>query len=94
MEKWKNGLSVWTLIQNIQKDPTVLDNFVCRNDSLCYNNCLYICKKSQLEQKLILELQTSPIGGHSIFLERYHRVKKDFFVNVLKLIFKCSWWNV
>ena len=27
-EEWKNDLSVWTLIQKLQKDPGVLDTFV------------------------------------------------------------------
>ena len=27
-EEWKNDLSVWTLIQKIQKDPKVSDTFV------------------------------------------------------------------
>jgi hypothetical protein len=26
-EKWKNDPSVWTLIQQLQKDPSVLDTF-------------------------------------------------------------------
>jgi hypothetical protein len=31
-----------------------------------------------------LELHTSPVGGHSIFLKTYHRVKKEFFWDGLK----------
>jgi hypothetical protein len=31
-----------------------------------------------------LELNTSPIEGHSGFLKTYHRVKKDFFLDGLK----------
>ena len=43
-EEWKNDLSVWTLIQKLQKDPNVLDTFVWKNDSLWYKDRLYICK--------------------------------------------------
>ena len=32
-----------------------------------------------------MELHTSPLGGHSGFLKTYHRVKKDFFWDGLKL---------
>ena len=32
-----------------------------------------------------MELHTSPLGGHSRFLKTYHRVKKQFFWNGLKL---------
>jgi hypothetical protein len=32
-----------------------------------------------------LELHTSLVGGHSGFLKTYHKVKKDFFWDVLKI---------
>lgn len=54
------------------------------NDSLWYQDCLYICKESQFKQKFLLELHTSSIGGHSRFLKAYHRVKKEFFWEGLK----------
>ena len=75
-EEWKNDLSVWTLIQKIQKDHSVSYTFVWRNDSLWYKDRLYKCKNSQLKQKVLLELHSSPIGGHPGFLKTYHRVKK------------------
>jgi hypothetical protein len=31
-----------------------------------------------------LELYTSPLGGHSVFLKSYHRVKREFFWHGLK----------
>ena len=31
-----------------------------------------------------MELHTSPLGGHSGFLNTYHRVKKEFFWDGLK----------
>ena len=70
---------MWTLIQQLQNDPNVLDTFVWKNDSLWYKNCLYICRESQLKQKVLLELHTSLIKGHLGFLKTYHRVKKEFF---------------
>ena len=45
---------------------------------------IYLCKKSQLKQKVLLKLHTSKVGGHSRFLKTYHRVKKDFLGNGLK----------
>jgi hypothetical protein len=41
-----------------------------------------------------MELRTSPIGGHSVSLKRYHRIKKDFFWEGLKndvqnFVFEC-----
>ena len=56
-----------------------------KNDSLWYKYHLYLCKNSQLKQKLLLELHTSPVGGHSGFLKTYHRVKKDFWGDGLKI---------
>ena len=75
---------MWTLIQQLQKDPSVSYTFVWKNDSLWYKDHLYICKESQLKQKVLLELHTSPIGGHSGFLKTYHGVKKDLFWEGLK----------
>ena len=41
-EEWKNDQAVWTLVQKIQKDPNVSDNFVWKNDSLWCKDHLYI----------------------------------------------------
>jgi len=70
---------VWTLIQRLQQESSASDTFTWKNDSLWYKDLLYLCKNSQLKQKVLLEFHTSPIGGHSGFLKTYHRVKKDFF---------------
>ena len=67
-EEWNNDLLVWTLIQKIQKDPSVSDTFAWENDLLWYKDHLYICKNSQLKQKVLLKLHTSPTRGHSSFL--------------------------
>jgi hypothetical protein len=83
-DEWKNDEKVWTLIQRLQQDSSVSDTFTWKNDSLWYKDRLYLCKNSQLKQKVLLELHTSPVGGHSIFLKTYHRVKKDFFWDGLK----------
>jgi hypothetical protein len=83
-EEWKNDEKVWTLIQRLQQDSSELHTFTWKNDSLWYKDRLYLCKNSQLKQKVLLELHTSPVGGHSGFLKTYHRVKKDFFGDGLK----------
>jgi hypothetical protein len=83
-DEWKNDEKVWTLIQRLQQDSSASDTFTWKNDSLWYKDRLYLCKNSQLKQKVLLELHTSPVGGHSRFLKTYHRVKKDFFWDGLK----------
>jgi hypothetical protein len=93
-DEWKNEEKVWTLIQRLQHDSSASDTFTCKNDSLWYKDRLYLCKNYQLKQKVLLELHTSPVGGHSGFLKTYHRVKKDFFGMALKLMFKGLWQNV
>ena len=45
-EESKNGPLVYTLIQQLQKDPSVSNTFVWKNDSLWYKDHLYICKES------------------------------------------------
>jgi hypothetical protein len=83
-DEWKNDEKVWTLIQRLQQDSSASDTFTWKNDSLWYKDCLYLCKNSQLKQKVLLELHTSPVGGHLGFLKTYHRVKKEFFWDGLK----------
>ena len=75
---------MWTPIQKLQQDPSTCDTFSWKNDSLWYKDRLYICKNSKLKQNILLELHTSPLGGHSGFLKTYHRVKKEFFWDGLK----------
>jgi hypothetical protein len=83
-DEWKKDDELWTLIQRLQQDPSASETFIWKNDSLWYKDRLYLCKNSQLKQKVLLELHTSPIGGHSGFLKTYHRVKKEFFWDGLK----------
>jgi hypothetical protein len=83
-DEWKNDEKVWSLIQRLQQDSSASDTSTWKNDSLWYKDRLYLCKDSQLKQKALLELHTSPVGGHSGFLKTYHRVKKDFFWDGLK----------
>jgi hypothetical protein len=83
-DEWKNDENVWTLIQRLQQDSSASYIFTWKNDSLWYKDCLYLCNNSQLKPKVLLELHTSPVGGHSRFLKTYHRVKKDFFWDGLK----------
>ena len=63
-DEWKKDKEVWTLIQNLQQDPSTSNTFSWKNDSIWYKDHLYICKNSQLKQKILLELHTSPLGGH------------------------------
>ena len=83
-EEWKNDEEVWALIQKLQQDPSTSDTFSWKNDSLWYTDRLYLCKNSQLKQNILMELHTSPLGGHLEFLKTYHRVKKEFFWEGLK----------
>ena len=75
---------MWTLIQKLQQDPSTSNTFSWKNYSLWHKYRLYICNNSQLKQNILLELHTSPLGGHSGFLKTYHRVKKEFFWDGLK----------
>ena len=64
----ENDEKVWTLIQRLQQDSSASDTFTWKNDLLWYKYRLYLCKDSQLKQKVLLEFHTSPVGGHSRFL--------------------------
>ena len=75
---------MWEFIQKIQQDPSTFDTFRWKNDSLWYKDRLYLYKNSQIKQKNLRELHTSPLEAHLGFLKTYHRVKKDFFWDGLK----------
>ena len=66
-DEWKKDEEVWTLIQNLQQDPSTSNTFSWKNYSLWYKYRLYICKNYQLKQNILLELHTSPLGGNSGF---------------------------
>eukprot|EP00253_Pinus_taeda_P033714 PITA_33714 len=83
-EEWKNDEEVWALTRKLQQDSSTSDTYSWQNDSLWYKDRIYLCKNSQLKQKIFMELNTSPLGGHSGFLKTYHRVKKEFFWEGLK----------
>ena len=83
-EEWKNDEEVRALIRKLQQDSSTSDTFSWQNDSLWYKDRLYLYKNSQLKQNILMELHTSPLGGHSGFLKTYHRVKKEFFWDGLK----------
>jgi hypothetical protein len=68
----------------LQQDSSSYDTFTWKNDSLWYKYHLYLCKNSQLKQKVLFELHTSLVGGHSGFLKTCHRVKREFFWDGLK----------
>jgi len=69
---------MWMIIKKLQQYPNMSHTFRWKNDSLWYKDNLYHCKNSQLKQNVILELQTSSLGGHYGILRTYHMVKKKF----------------
>ena len=75
-DEWKKDEEEWTLIQKLKQYPSTSHTFSWKNDFLWYKDRLYLFKNSHLKQKILLELHTSPLGGHSGFLKTYHRVKK------------------
>ena len=78
-DEWKNGEEVWTLIQMLQQDSSASDTFTWKNDSLWYQDCLYLCNNSPTQTKGTIGIaHLSSKSGLGIF-ETYHRVKKKFF---------------
>ena len=82
-DEWKKDEEVWALIQKIRQDPSTSDTFSWKNNSLRYKYRLYLCKNSQLKQKILMELHTAPLVGHSGFLKTCHMVKKEFFFRMV-----------
>ena len=82
--EWKQDHKTCQIIQQLQENPNALDKFMWKNDLLWYQDRLYLCKSSQLKHKILIELHTSPIGGHSGFSKPYERIKKKNFQESLK----------
>jgi len=93
-DEWNNDEEVWRIIQKLQQYLSASDTFIWKIDSLWYTYFLYLCKNSQLKQKVILELHTLLMRGYLGFLKTYHRVKKEFLGMTLNLIFISLWQNV
>ena len=68
-DEWKNDEEVQTLIQNLKRDPSTFETFSWKNDSLWYKYHLYIYNNSKHKKNILLELHTSHLEGHSIFLK-------------------------
>ena len=84
-EEWKNDKKIWTFIQNLQQDTSPSNTFRWKYGLLWYKDPLYLCKSSHLNQNVVSKFHSSPIGGHSGFLKTYHRVKKYFLGDGLKI---------
>ena len=78
-DEWKNEKEVWALIDGLQQYPSTYDTLSWKNDLLWCRDRLYLFKNSQLKQKILMELHTSPLGGYSGYLKTYHIVKKESF---------------
>ena len=92
--EWKQDQKACKIIQQLEDNPNSLGKFVWKNDLLWYQDRLYLCNSSRLKHKILVELHTSPIGGHSGFLKTYHGIKKDFSSkglknNVQKFVAEC-----
>ena len=77
-------------VTKVTKVSQCISYFLWKNDSIWYKDHLYICKNSQLKQKVLFELHTSPIGGQLGFLKILDG-QKGFFGNVLNLMFEGLW---
>ena len=85
MDEWKNDKKIWTVIQNMQQDPSASNTFRWKDEFLWYKDHLYLGKSSQLKQKVLSEFHSSLLGGHSSFLKTYYRVKEVLFWDGLNI---------
>ena len=49
--EWKQDQEVCNIIQQLQEDPSSLDNYVWKKDFLWYHDFLYLCKNSQVKYR-------------------------------------------
>ena len=71
------GLS--QLISQLQADPNPTKGYSWQNEILRYRDRVVISPTSSLKSRILAELHSSPLAGHSGFQKTYARTKRSFF---------------
>eukprot|EP00253_Pinus_taeda_P003014 PITA_03014 len=79
-----SGTGLSQLISQLQVDPNSSKGYSWQNDILRYKDRVVISPTSTLKSRILAELHSSPIAGHSGFQKTYARTRRSFFWTVMK----------
>jgi len=78
-QEWLTQLTLSKLIQCLWEDPNPLINYTWQDNILRYKDRLVLSPSSALKSRLLNELHSSAIAGHSGFQKTYAHARHSFF---------------
>ena len=77
--EWFSHPGLSQLISQLQVDPNSSKGYSWQNDILRYKDRVIISPTSTLKSRILAELHSSPIAGHSGFQKTYAHTRRSFF---------------
>eukprot|EP00253_Pinus_taeda_P031027 PITA_31027 len=93
--EWFSHPGLSQLISQLQADPNSTKGYSWQDDILHYKDKVVISPTSTFKSRILAELHSSPIAGHSGFQKMYARTKGSFFwtgmkKDILTFVTKCD----
>jgi len=83
-QEWFSHPGLSQLISQLQDDPNSIQGYSWQDDILRYRDRVVISPTSTLKSRILAELHSSPIAGHSGFQKTYARTRRSFFWTGMK----------
>lgn len=76
---YQSSTKMQQLLHQLQSGSACPTFFSLHNGLFLYKGRVYLDSHNSLKSKVLHLVHDSPLGGHSGFLESFHRLKQDFF---------------
>jgi len=83
-QEWSNDSSLSQVIKKIQENAQPQPGYTWQDDTLRYKDRLVLSSNSALKHRILTELHSSPLAGHSGFQKTYARARRSFFWQGMK----------
>jgi hypothetical protein len=83
-QEWLNHPTLSQLIQHLQEDPNPPINYTWKDNILRYKDHLVLLPSSALKSRLLNDLHSSSIAGHSGFQKTYAHARRSFLWEGMK----------
>lgn len=80
----KKDVEIQQIISHLQHSTKQHPGFSIQNGVLLYKGCMVISRSSALISDLLTEFHTTPMGGHSGFLQTYRRLAGNLYWKGMK----------
>eukprot|EP00253_Pinus_taeda_P007116 PITA_07116 len=77
--EWFSHPGLSQLISQLQEDPNPTKGYSWQNEILSYRDKVVISRTSNLKSRILVELHSSPLVGHSSFQKSYAHTRRSFF---------------